>query len=148
MDMAEREVAKIDIALEYLDAAITFFLTQRNFFCAIHLAAVAEELFGGHLAEEHRIEQSALKAEKALLAERGCDPTEREVHRSVKKWKNEVKHMGSRTASSLHIDEVFAADYHIEQALINFYRLGLQKSPAIWRYEDFKNASANEWRYC
>jgi hypothetical protein len=141
MDMGEREVAKIDIALEYLDAAITFFLTQRNFFCSIHLAAAAEELFGGHLAEEHRIEASALKAEKALLAEQGHAPAEKEVHRSVKKWKNEVKHMRDGTASILHIDEVFAADHHIEQALVNFYKLGLKKSPAIWRYEDFKNTS-------
>jgi hypothetical protein len=47
--MVEAVYRKLDIAREYLDAAIEFFLARHNFFCAIHLAAAAEELFGAHL---------------------------------------------------------------------------------------------------
>jgi hypothetical protein len=49
--MTEREVPKLEIASEFLDAAIEFFLAGCNFFCAIHLSAAAEELFGAHVSE-------------------------------------------------------------------------------------------------
>ena len=53
--MTEVEVSKLTIAGEYLDAAIEFFLARTNYFCAIHLSAAAEELFGAHLPEDVRI---------------------------------------------------------------------------------------------
>lgn len=72
--MTERDVSKLEIALEYLDAAIEFFLAGTNFFCAIHLAAAAEELFGAHLPESQRIFMLAWKAEKALKSEADSIP--------------------------------------------------------------------------
>jgi hypothetical protein len=36
--MTEIEVPVLEIAREYLDAAIEFFLERTKFFCAIHLA--------------------------------------------------------------------------------------------------------------
>jgi hypothetical protein len=39
------EVRKLNIAVEYLDAAMQMYVDQRNFFCAIHLAGAAAELF-------------------------------------------------------------------------------------------------------
>ena len=59
--MTEAVYSKIDIAREYLDAAIEFFLAGDNFFCVIHLAAAAEELFGAHLPESQRISTLAGK---------------------------------------------------------------------------------------
>ena len=47
--MTEREIPRLEIACEFLDAAIEFFLAQTNFFCAIHLASAAEELLGAHM---------------------------------------------------------------------------------------------------
>ena len=41
---------------------------------------------------------------------------------------------------TIKIDPAFAAKHHIEQALINFYKLGLQKSAAIWKFEDHQNS--------
>ena len=64
--MVEATYSKLDIAREYLDAAIEAFLARRSFFCAIHLAAAAEELLGAHLPEDKRISTLAWKAEKAL----------------------------------------------------------------------------------
>jgi hypothetical protein len=147
--MTARDVAKIEIAREYLDAAIEFFLAQRSFFCAIHLAAAAEELFGAHLAECQRIFTLARKAEKALKSETGPTPSDKEAGRSVNEWKNNVKHMDNKhmdngTSLTLTIDPSFAAKHHIEEALINFYKLELQKSAAVWKFEDYQNHRAKD----
>jgi hypothetical protein len=72
--MTGREISKLEIAREYLDAAIEFFLAQTNFFGAILLAAAAEELFGAHLPEGQRISTLAWKAEKALKSEKWTNP--------------------------------------------------------------------------
>jgi hypothetical protein len=134
--MAEAVYSKLDIAREYLDAAIEFLLAQNNFFCSIHLAAAAEELFGAHLPECQRISTLAWKAEKGLKSESGQTASDAAARKSVNEWKNEVKHMADGTSLVLKIDPAFAARYHIEQALNNFYKLGLEKSAAIWKFED------------
>ncbi len=137
--MTEQEFPKLEIAREFLDAAIEFFLARRKFFCAIHLSAAAEELFGAHLSECERISTSAWKAEKALKSESGKTPADAEARRSVNEWKNEVKHMNDGASRALIIDPEVAAEHHIEEALINFYKLSLQKSAAIWKFEDYQN---------
>jgi hypothetical protein len=134
--MAEATYSKSDIAREYLDAAINFFLARNNFFCAIHLAAAAEELFGAHLSMCQRISTLAWKAEKELMSEKRPTPSDADARGSVNEWKNEVKHMDDGTSPNLKIDPVLAAEWHIEQALNNFYKLGLQKSAAIWKFEE------------
>jgi hypothetical protein len=131
-----REISKIEIAIEYLDAAIEFLLARTNFFCAIHLAAAAEELFGAHLPESRRIFTSAWKAEKALKSETGSLPSDAAARKSVNEWKNDVKHMNDGTSRTMTIDPAFAAKHHIEQALSNFYELRLRKSAAVWKFED------------
>lgn len=135
--------SKLDIAREYIDQAIDSFLAQSNYFCAIHLAAAAEELFGAHLPVSQRISDIAERAEKAITFKLEPAMSDRDAHRdahnSVTEWKNEVKHMKDGTSHTLAIDPVFAASFHIEHALINFYKLGLQKSAAIWRFEDHQN---------
>ena len=47
-------VPKREIAREYLDAAIEFYLVGTNFICAIHLAGAAEELLGKQLPRNAR----------------------------------------------------------------------------------------------
>jgi hypothetical protein len=137
--MTEREVPKLEIAHEYLDAAIEFFLARTNFLCAIHLAAAAEELFGAHLPECQRIFSSAWKAEKALKSENGPTATDKAAIKSVNEWKNKLKHMDDLTDGTVTIDPAFAAEHHIEHALVNFYKLKLQKTAAIWKFEDHQN---------
>ena len=137
--MTEVEVSKLEIASEYLDAAIGLFLAGTNYFCAIHLSAAAEELFGAHLPEDQRIFTLAWKAEKALMSETGQIPSDAVARRSVNEWKNDVKHMNDGASPKIRIDPVFAAEHHIEQALINFYKLNLRKSAAVWKFEDHQN---------
>jgi hypothetical protein len=137
--VTEVEISKLEIASEYLDAAIGFFLARANYFCAIHLSAAAEELFGAHLPEDQRIFALAWKAEKALMSETGPIPSDTVARRSVNEWKNNVKHMNDSASPRIRIDPAFAAEHHIEQALINFYKLNLRKSAAVWRFEDHQN---------
>jgi hypothetical protein len=144
--MTEFEVPMLEIAREYLDAAIEFFLERTKFFCAIHLAGAAGELFDAHLQKSEQFFTSAWKAEKTLKSETGQVPTDeatdkaadKAARQSVNKWKNEVKHMndGSQTVT---IDPEFAAECLIEKALVSFYKLKLRKSPAIWKFEDHQN---------
>jgi hypothetical protein len=137
--VTEVEVSKLEIASEYLDAAIGFFLARTNYFCATHLSAAAEELFGAHLPEDQRIFTLAWKAEKALMSETGPISSDAVARRSVNEWKNDVKHMNDGASPTIRIDPAFAAEHHIEQALINFYKLNLQKSAAVWKFEDHQN---------
>ena len=139
--MTEIEIPMLEIAREYLDAAIEFFLERTKFFCAIHLAGAAGELFDAHLPETEQFFTSAWKAEKALMSETGPIPSNAEARQSVNKWKNEVKHMndGARRRT---IDAEFAAECLIEKALVSFYKLKLQKSPAIWKFEDHQNCKS------
>src|SRR5262249_62106490 len=79
------------------------------------------------------------KAEKALMSETGPIPSNAEARQSVNKWKNEIKHMDEGTCRTVTIDPEFAAECLIEKALVSFYKLKLQKSPAIWKFEDHQN---------
>jgi hypothetical protein len=151
--MTELEVSKLEIAREYLDAAIEFFLARKNLFCAIHLAAAAEELFGAHLLKsdeesDERIFTLAWKAQKALISETRSTPindkeADKEARNSVNKWKNEIKHMDEGACRTVTIDPAFMAEHYIEQALVNFYKLGLPKSAMIWRFEDYQNCKVH-----
>ena len=118
---------------------LSFFLARTNLFCAIHLAGAAEELFGAHLSENERISTLACRAEKALKSERGTTISDSAARRSVNEWKNEIKHMNSSDCARLRIVPVFAAEHHIEHALVDFYKLHLDKSTAIWKFEDHQS---------
>ncbi len=90
--MSEQLVSKREVACEYLDAAIEFYQADTNLFCAIHLAAAAEELLG-KLPEEDRIFTYAWKAEKHFKAEKDPTVSDAESRKSVNQSKNRIKHM-------------------------------------------------------
>jgi hypothetical protein len=137
--MSEQVVSKREIACEYLDAAIEFYLACTNLFCAIHLAAAAEELLGKQVPEDQRIFTFAWKAEKALKSETGPSVSDTEARKSVNELKNRIKHMDNRGDATVTIDPMLEAEFYIEHALINFYKLNLPKSSAIWKFEDHQN---------
>ena len=137
--MTERTVSKLDIGCEYLDVAIEFFLDHRNYFCAIHLSAAAEVLLGAHLPKCKRIWPLAWKAEKAFRSESGPTISDAEARKLVNKWMTEIKHMDDGTSRTLTIDPLAIAEFHIEEALNNYYKLKLPKSSSVWRFEDYQN---------
>lgn len=140
----ETVYVKLDIAREYLDLAMQLYMEKRNYFCAIHLAATAEELFGKHLPKSKRIYNIALKAQKALrILESGHEPENLEMaHKEAKSVllssKNAIKHM-SDAETTISIDPVSEAVDWIEQALINFYKLKMLKSQTLLKFEDYRS---------
>ena len=122
--MSEQVISKREIACEYLDAAIEFYLAGTNLFCAIHLAAAAEELLGKHLPEKDRIFTSAWRAEKALKSEKHPAVSDKDARKSVNESKNWIKHMGNGDDETVLIDPKLEALFYIEHAWINFNKLG------------------------
>jgi hypothetical protein len=146
--VAKATYTKVQIACEYLDAAMDMYIQKRNYLCAIHLAAAAEELLGMHLPAEQRICTLAMKAQMALQIlganpEPGNDATWRVEHEKAKgivlEPKNQIKHHDRGETDEVLIDPVFEAAHWIEQALINFEKLKLVKSAAYWRFIDYRN---------
>jgi len=105
--------------------AMQLYIEERNYFCAIHLAGAAEELFGKHLPERERIHTIARNAQKALHEmETGRKPTKKELDVSVTYAKNTIKHEDCESGErSVTLDVVFEARRYIEDALINFNKL-------------------------
>jgi hypothetical protein len=139
-------VPKREIACEYLDAAIEFYLAGTNLICAIHLAGAAEELLGKQLPKEcpdhpekERILTSASKAERALVAETGR--TEKEARDRIIAVKNQIKHMANDedTTVTFEFGPLAEAAFQIRHALTNFYKLDLPETPAIRRFEDHQS---------
>jgi hypothetical protein len=152
--MAKAVFTKLSIACEYLDMAMQLYIEERNYFCAIHLAGAAEELFGKHLPEHERIYTIVRNAQKALHEiETGQKPTKRELDAFVTYAKNAIKHEDYESGErSVTLDVVFEARRYIEDALINFNKLReietlrphLVKSPTKWKFEDYQNSKDDE----
>jgi hypothetical protein len=132
--------AKLDVAREYLDAAMQMYMNRRDYFCAMHLAGAAAELFDRHLPNgKRRMFEMTWKAEKALHAQdTGEVLTDRDAKKVVNWSKNAVKHMndGEQTIS---IDAPAEAWWWIEHAFLSFCRLGLPKTPIMWKYQDHES---------
>lgn len=148
---------KLDIAREYLDLAMQLYIEERNYFCAIHLAAVAEELFGKQLPEDKRIYNVALNAQKSMQIletslQNGEEPNEpankdaahKEAHSVLNDSKNMIKHMNGPNDVTISIDPLREAAYWIERALNNFYKLKLPKSKILWKFEDYRKAQIQQ----
>jgi hypothetical protein len=129
-------VSKREIACEYLDAAVEFYLAETNLFCAIHLAAAAEELLGKLLPEEDRIFTLAWKAERYFKAEKNPTVTDKAARKSVNESKNRIKHMDNSEDETVLIDPKLEARFYIEHAWINFSKLGLRESHSIRRFHE------------
>jgi hypothetical protein len=116
--MSEQVVLKRDIAREYLDAAIEFYLAQTNVFCAILLAGAAEELLGKHLPEDQRIFNFAVRAEKQFMLESRATVSDKEARNSVTGWKNQIKHMDDSDDATVTFEfgPMAAAEFYIRHA--------------------------------
>lgn len=138
--MADAEYSKLQIALEYIDAAMQFYIDRRNYFCAIHLAAAAAELFDKHLPKENSTFEISRRAQKAMhQIETGNAASKRYVKNVLLYSKNTIKHMDDENSTAF-LDPIFEAQWWIDHALISFEKLKLNKTPIIWRYQDCRNA--------
>jgi hypothetical protein len=103
------------------------------------LSAAAEVLLGAHLPKCKRIWLLAWKAEKAFSSESGSTISDAEARKLVNKWTTKIKHMDDGTNRTLAIDPLAIAEFHISEALNSYYKLKLQKSSSVWRFEDYQN---------
>lgn len=136
--MSATEHTKRDIAVEYLDAAMQMYLEQK-YFCAIHLAAAAAELFDLHLSQEKRLFGLAVRAERSLHAIKTSEILDdKTIKEKLNLLKNSVKHMndGERT---IEIDPPGEASWWIEIARLSSSRLGVAKTQIAFRYDDFRS---------
>ncbi|MDE2434034.1 MAG: hypothetical protein KGN37_14430 [Burkholderiales bacterium] len=142
--MPESVHTKIQIAFEYIDMAVTLYMSRQNYFCSLHLAAAAEEIFGMHFEhEEDSSHGKAWRAYKALEVLDGRDEIKNDAAKKFINWpKNAVKHMqrvgGQLDDRELFIDPEKEAEWFIEHALKNIGRLRLPKSSALQKYESYK----------
>ena len=135
------EHSKLDVATEHLHAAIILYLDHHAYFAAIHLAGAASELFDGHLPKERRTGEIAWRGQKVLhRIEKGREATNSEINEVVNGAKNAVKHMDDDSVSTVTVDAHWEAQWYIESALNGFEKLGLKRTPTIWRYLDYYNA--------
>jgi hypothetical protein len=135
---------KREIAREFLDAAIEFYLTGTNLVCAIHLAGAAEELLGKHLPEKERILTSGSKAERALIAETGRILSEREARDRLLAAKNQIKHMANSDDETVTFEfgPLAEAAFLIRLAVTNLYNLNWPDTPAIQKFEEHAHRRA------
>jgi hypothetical protein len=150
--MAEDTYTKLDIAHEYIDAEMQLYIENRNYFSAIHLAGVAEELFGRHLPKDERISTVALKAQIGLQVLQGGKEVEYETAQKTERKKalgitlgarNAIKHMNDdRSDFTVTIDPAVEALNWIEDALINLEKLNLPKPKNYMRFVSCRSLEA------
>jgi hypothetical protein len=144
-------VLKREIACEFLDAAIEFYLTGTNLVCAIHLAGAAEELLVKHLLKEcpdhpekECILTSASKAERALIAETGPILSEKQARDRLLAPKNQIKHMANSDDATVTFEfgPLWEAAFLIRLAVTNLYKLHWPDTPTIRKFEDHQASLA------
>jgi hypothetical protein len=102
---------KLDIAVEFLDAAMQMSMEGKNYFCVLHLAAAAAELFDAHRRDgATSLFEMAWKAERGMRAlETGRLLTDKEAKEVVNRSKNTIKHMndGEREALKAFAEKLY-----------------------------------------
>ena len=134
------EVSKPEIAVEHSQRRHRIFPGTNEFILRDPLGSGGRGIVWGssprtpthlHVSLEGR--KGADVGNKAGTVRRGSARKSQRVEESSET--HERRHLGPM----LTIDPLFAAEWHIEQALVNFHRLKLTKSAAIYKFEDHHN---------
>ncbi len=73
------------------------------------------------------------------------DATNEEIKRVINGTKNAIKHMNDGEPK-VTIDPIFEAKRHIDDAVVSSEKLGLEKTPTAWRYQDYRNTEMHSNR--
>ena len=135
---------KLDIADEMLEAAITAFLDPKQFFAALNLAAVAEELYGKiiRLNGGMNSQSSLIELAKDIAHFDGdVSLTENELRKDLYEvsvmYKNAIKHVNNEADRFIALDVEDEARATIGCALTNHNLLNRQFTPTIQRFYEF-----------
>lgn len=134
------EYSKIEIAVEYLDAAIDEREVHRRYFAAMNLAGVAEELLGKivRLKDEKDYLTSAVE-DLTFIQDKLWDKlgwakkSPKEYKKLLGSTKNAIKHMdaGSDIKARLYFKVEDESKWLITSAIHNLDRLGIEQSKKV-----------------
>lgn len=139
---------KLDIADEMLDAAIAAFLDSKQFFVALNLAGIAEELYGKHIRLNGGMnsQSSLIELAKAMArADGDFETTDKDLFNVSVKHKNDIKHLDTEEQRFIEIDVEDEARAAIGCALTNHNLLRRPFTPNIQRFIEFGRAWSEEF---
>lgn len=138
---------KLDIADEMLDGAIKAFLDSKQFFVALNLAGVAEELYGKliRLNGGMNSQNSLIELAKAIARNDGdVELTDIDLFKVSVMHKNGIKHLDTEEQRFIEIDVEDEARSAIGCALTNHKLLDRQFTPTVQRFYEFGRAWSQE----
>lgn len=138
---------KLDIADEMLDGAIKAFLESKQFFVALNLASVAEELYGKliRLNGGMNSQNSLIDLAKAIARIDGnVELTDSDLFKVSVMHKNGIKHLDTEEQRFIEIDVEDEARSAIGCALTNHTLLERQFTPTVQRFYEFGRAWSQE----
>jgi hypothetical protein len=130
---------KLKIADEMLNSAIALFFDYQ-YFAALNLAGVAQELFGTHVSLSGSINQldEIIDFSSALAAKQGSPHTSRKKWREIALHpKNRIKHLDSLSDRHIEIDAQDEARLMIEDALSEHGKIGRSYSSTFAKFAEY-----------
>ena len=131
---------KLNIADEMLDGAIRAFLDSQQFFVALNLAGVAEELYGKaiRLAGGVNSQSSLIELAKAIARLDGNrELKDSDLFKVSVMHKNGIKHLDNKDQRHIEIDVEDEARAAIGCALTNHTLLDREFTPNVQRFYEF-----------
>ena len=131
---------KLDIADEMLDGAIRAFLDSQQFFVALNLAAVAEELYGKAIRFNGGMnsQSSLIELSKTIARLHGdFELNDSDLFKVSVMHKNAIKHLDTGEQLHIEIDVKDEARSAIGCALTNRAQLDRQFTSNVQRFYEF-----------
>ncbi|WP_321528448.1 hypothetical protein [Sedimenticola selenatireducens] len=125
---------KLEIADQFLDAAINEFLNHGRFLAALNLAAVAEELYGKYvriLQKKDAFQENIENAKIIWQAQGEADLEIKEWKKIANVYKNNIKHFNSEADRFVDIEAEDQARLAIADAMNNREKLERIESDEI-----------------
>ena len=131
---------KLNIADEMLDGSIRAFLDSQQFFVALNLAGVAEELYGKAIRFSGGInsQSSLIELAKVIACLDGNgELINSDLFKVSVMHKNDIKHLDTKEQLYIEIDVEDEARSAIGCALTNHTQLDRQFTPNVQRFYEF-----------
>lgn len=130
---------KLEIADEMLNSAIAFFF-DHQYFAALNLAGVAQELYGKQVRLRGSIDQiQEIVKFSTELAAKHANPsaTQDELRKFALSPKNGIKHFNNASDRYIKIDAQDEARLMIEDALSEHSKLGRSYSSKLAKFTEY-----------
>jgi hypothetical protein len=135
---------KLDVAVEYLNLALSEYVKGQNLFAVLNLAGAAEEMLGKivELNSKKNAHTQAFKLFRSWyqIAKKAI-PKDHILSSLIVKAKNGVKHINGNADLTIELDIKKEAKETIRKALVNFHQIPeLKNTTAILAYYQHEKA--------